>query len=471
MAQDGDRQRQIDELADQIIAESGGIDGLLVRLGAHPGMALPTQRQPTLLPPRAERVAYVLRIELEYIEPPIWRQVVVPSDLTLDALHDVLQAAMGWTDSHLHAFRMGPGELEHNIAPFVTQFDIEEGDDGTPEVDVRLDEVLGSLGDRLSYEYDFGDGWEHRIILESIQAEPFTEVRCLAGERACPPEDVGGVPGYERLLDVLAGRAHDVDPAWAQTLRDWAPPGFDPECFDVNEANEALDGIEWPTMEGWRSEVLGLIVRLSVEQPTLVRKLAVAVDRREPISDEQVEEVVADLRLLLERVGSDGIKLTQAGYLPPKVVKELFAGLRPEVLQRYPFQPTTEINTPPVLNLREAAMGVGLVRKYKGVLVLTPKGRTAIEAPEKLWRAVVDGIPVGKRQYEVDAGLIELLGVAGGLDVWRDRETLGDMFAAAGWRSDAPMEWAYRDAASGTRRLLSILGGGATVAAAIIRGS
>lgn len=79
------------------------------------------------------------------------------------------------------------------------------------------------------------------------------------------------------------------------------------------------------------------------------------------------------------------------------MVKELFAGLRPESLQRYTFQPTTEINTPPVLNLREAAMGVGLVRKYKGALVLTPKGRTASETPEKLWRAVVDGIPVGKR--------------------------------------------------------------------------
>lgn len=169
MAKDDDRQRQIEELADQLIAESGGIDGLLLRLGIGPRFEMPEPKQPTLLKPRDERMAYVLWIELNGITPPIWRQLVVPSDVTLDAFHDMVQAVMGWTDSHLHAFQMGPGDLDRDVARFVTQLDIEEGDEGTYEAEVRLDEVLGDIGDRLYYEYDFGDGWEHTIILDSIQ--------------------------------------------------------------------------------------------------------------------------------------------------------------------------------------------------------------------------------------------------------------------------------------------------------------
>ena len=471
VTKDDGKQRQIDQLAEQLIAESGGIDGLLMRLGVGPSFDLPELKQPTLLKPRAERAAYVLWIELNEIEPPIWRQVVVPSDLTLASLHDVLQAVMGWADSHLHAFRMGPGELKRDVAPFLTPFDIEEGEEGTLEADVRLDEVLAAVGDRLYYEYDFGDGWEHTIILESVQEWEgiFAEMRCLAGERACPPEDVGGIPGYETLLEVLAGRAHDVDPDWAATLREWMPPGYDPEHFDADEANDALDALEWPTMDGWRPEVLGLIVRVSAAQPTLVRQLAAAIGRQELASDEELGEAGADLQLLLETVGTDGIKLTQAGYLPPKAVKELFAGLRPAVREVYPFEPTTEVNTPPILNLRLTAMELGLVRKYKGSLVLTPKGRKSLGSPERLWQSIAEAIPLGKRDYEVDAGLVTLFGTAAGLDPWADRAIFTELFAAAGWHSDVPLLRAYLDAASATRELLRMFGGGAGVAARLIR--
>lgn len=225
-------------------------------------------------------------------------------------------------------------------------------------------------------------------------------------------------------------------------------------------------------MDGWRHEVLGLIVRMSAAHPTLVRQLAVAVDKQEPASDDEVDEALADLRLLLARVGAEGIKLTQAGYLPPKVVKELFAGMRPEgPVRLYPFPPTTEVNTPPVKRLREAAMALGLVRKYKAALVLTPKGRQMEANPKLLWPSIVEAVPLGKRDFELDAGLVEILGAAAGLRHWEDRELLGGLFAASGWRADGPLSAAHREAADSTRTLLQLLGGGAGMAVRLIRGA
>lgn len=471
VTKDDDKQRQIDQLAEQLIAESGGIDGLLVRLGIGPSFEMPELKQPTLLEPRDERMAYVLRIELDDITPTIWRQLVVPSDVTLHAFHDVVQAVMGWTDSHLHAFRMGPGDLQFDVAPFVTRLDIEEGEEGTPEAEVRLDQVLSSQGDRLYYEYDFGDGWEHTIILDSVQEWEgiFAETLCLAGARACPPEDVGGVPGYEQLLDVLAGRAHDVDPDWAQTLREWVPLGFDPERFSAEEANEAIAALDWPTMDGWRTEVVGIIARMSAARPALVRSVTAAAGAQQVASDDEVRGAVVDILRLLDRVGVDGIKLTQAGYLPPRVVKELFAGLSPRAVRFHPFEPTTEIHTGPVRSLREAATALGLVRKYKGSLVLTPKGRGVAGDPDRLWDAIADAVPLGKRDFEVDAGLIELLGVAAGLSGWRSSRTYAELFAAAGWSTTGSLVRAYAEAADSTRTLLSLLGG-ASIAARLLRG-
>lgn len=471
MTKDEDRQRQVDELATQLIAESGGIDGLLMRLGVAPGLGTPELKPPTLLPRRNERAGYVLRVELDGITPPIWRRVRVPSDLTLRHFHEVIQSVVGWSDSHLHAFLMGPGERTHDVAPFITEADIAEGEEGTPEAEVRLDEVLTRAGDRLYYDYDFGDQWEHTITLEAVETwvEGDRQIRCLAGERACAPEDVGGVPGYEELLNVLAGRTQGLSADWGRTLRDWAGEGYDPEHFDIDEANEALDALEWPTMDGWRADVLAIIVRMSHTEPELTRRLAAGVASQPLASDEELHEAMADLLLLLDAVGGDGIKLTQAGYLPPKTVKELFAGLSAAARGAYPFAPTTEVHTAPVHHLRVTAVDLGLARKYKGSLVLTQKGRVAAGSPAQMWRAIVDAVPLGRRDYEADAGLIEMLGVAGGLRRWDDGELLALLFHAAGWRSDGPIVRAYLEASSSTSLLLGMLGRRAGVAARLIR--
>jgi hypothetical protein len=174
-------------------------------------------------------VIYRIKVTLRHVAPPIWRRIEVPADIKLGKLHRVLQIAMGWTDSHLHAFRVG--HESYGIP------DPEFPDDMENERNVRLDKVAGE-GDTLIYEYDFGDGWEHELKIEkTVPAEPAVRYpRCTAGRRARPPEDCGGPPGYERLLEVLRDPKH----AEHEEMREWIGGEFDPEVFDLDEANETL---------------------------------------------------------------------------------------------------------------------------------------------------------------------------------------------------------------------------------------
>jgi hypothetical protein len=171
----------------------------------------------------------------------VWRRLELAGDLTLSRLHQVIQAAMGWTDSHLHRFRTGS---DHRSAYFVTSFDLDEGEDGVLEDDVRLDQLVAGRGDRLWYEYDFGDGWDHLLTVETVLDEPPARVRCIAGRGACPPEDCGGVDGYEELATWVRGGYDETllpgvfdDAAHAH---DWLPIGWQPDHFDLEEVNAAL---------------------------------------------------------------------------------------------------------------------------------------------------------------------------------------------------------------------------------------
>ena len=141
--------------------------------------------------PETER-GFRIRIDLVHTKPPVWRRIDVAGSLSLFQLHEVLQAAMGWTNSHLHCFRTGNGR---NAAEFITEFGRGEGDEGLLENDVRLDQVVSAAGDKLWYEYDFGDSWTHVLRVDETLDEPPSTPRCLVGRRACPPEDCGGIGG------------------------------------------------------------------------------------------------------------------------------------------------------------------------------------------------------------------------------------------------------------------------------------
>jgi Plasmid pRiA4b ORF-3-like protein len=177
-----------------------------------------------------------LKVTLRGIRPPIWRRLRVPSDITLGQLHRALQIVMGWTDSHLHQFCVGR-----------QYFGLPDPDDGfspdtIDERRVRLDQVV-SVGSKLVYEYDFGDGWSHDVVVE--RAEPLTDDNssplCLDGRRARPPEDCGGPYGYAELLAAFTDPTH---PEHAERL-EWIGPHWHPEDFDIDRINKQLQRLRF----------------------------------------------------------------------------------------------------------------------------------------------------------------------------------------------------------------------------------
>lgn len=172
---------------------------------------------------------YRLKVTLRHVAPPVWRRMEVSADTKLGKFHRILQAAMGWTDAHLHAYRVG--EACYGIP------DPDYPDDMKNERHVRLDQIAGE-GDKLIYEYDFGDGWEHELKIEkAFPAEAAVHYpRCTGGSRACPPEDCGGPPGYERLLGILSDTKHKEH----KEIREWIGGDFDPEAFDLDAVNREL---------------------------------------------------------------------------------------------------------------------------------------------------------------------------------------------------------------------------------------
>jgi hypothetical protein len=175
------------------------------------------------------RQIYQLRIALRDVTPPVWRRVMVPGGYTLDRLHRVIQYAMGWQDLHLHSFDIG-GDQYGEPDP-VGELALRD------ELDTRLDAVAGK-GDVFRYTYDFGDWWEHEVTVEDVLgAEPDERYpACVAGERACPPEDVGGSYGYGELLTVLADPEHRQH----QVMRAWLGRDLDPDHFDPIRATTLL---------------------------------------------------------------------------------------------------------------------------------------------------------------------------------------------------------------------------------------
>lgn len=193
------------------------------------GARVATTFSPVATPGSSKRV-HQLKVVLRGVRPPIWRRLQVPSGMTLAELHRVVQVAMGWADYHLHQFEIGG-----------VTYGVDDGEGWGPapedEGHTRLDRVAGK-GTRFTYEYDFGDGWEHVVTVEDVlDAEAGARYPvCTAGKRACPPEDCGGVWGYEAFLAAVADPDHEEH----EDLLEWAGGQFDPEYLDLVAVNRAL---------------------------------------------------------------------------------------------------------------------------------------------------------------------------------------------------------------------------------------
>jgi hypothetical protein len=210
---------------------------------------------------------YELRIELNKAQPPIWRTFLVPSDIPLDDLHNVIQMVMGWTNSHLHEFVRG------NIRYGVPDSEGDDfGQEAEDESDFTLDDLLTKPKHRLTYTYDFGDNWQHTLTLLAIRPEECTTIRCLAGERAGPPDDCGGVYGYEQLLETLSDPKAEDHEEMKEWFASMTPENHDPEVFPLAAVNEQLaQGVEALAEAMWADDEDDFLDELLPPDPKFIQ--------------------------------------------------------------------------------------------------------------------------------------------------------------------------------------------------------
>lgn len=206
--------------------QDGWQDG---RHGEHPqGKAEPWDSPPA-------SSVHTIKVVLRGSRPPIWRRLEVPSGSTLLQLHDIVQGAFGWDGYHMWVFTTSLGE-----------YGADDRDLGHHSAaSKRLHDVAPHTGDRLRYTYDFGDDWEHDVLVEGITAaEPgIAYPRCLAGRRDCPPEDCGGIWGYAELLNILSDPGHEEHGERLEWLGLDSADQFDSAAFDATDVTTALSGL------------------------------------------------------------------------------------------------------------------------------------------------------------------------------------------------------------------------------------
>ncbi|MBQ1018169.1 plasmid pRiA4b ORF-3 family protein [Micromonospora sp. D93] len=216
------------ELLEMISQITGQAQQIQTRAGRRTaGRKLPAKRKKS--GPAAP--IYQLKVGLREAKPPIWRRLELPADISLADLHDIIQVAFGWDDSHLHVFETPYGD-----------FGVADRELGyRAEAPVTLEQVAPAVGDRLRYTYDFGDNWAHDIVVEKVlPRQPIAYPRCTGGRRAAPPDDCGGIWGYAELVEVLSDPGH---PEHGDRL-DWlglaSAADFQPARFDATEITRAL---------------------------------------------------------------------------------------------------------------------------------------------------------------------------------------------------------------------------------------
>ena len=298
-----------------------------------------------------------VRLDLKGAKPPIWRRIDMRSDLTLDNVHQVIQASFEWMDYHLYRFSIGGDPFDWKSECFVGPGD---DDDSTERIvtsdEVRLDETLAKPGDVLHYVYDYGDCWDIRILLEEI------------------------LP--------------------------------DPAQFDVDEVNDNLS--EFSSGEAGlelRPDLTILISRLTGKVQVDAQARAQSLTQEPLTSADAREHALTPIMWFLQYVGTTGLTLTAAGYLRPVDVIAA-AGQIPAASWWY-GERNRQSQTIPVLYFREGLQSIGLLRKAKGRLDLTKAGTKAMSDPEVLWRHLIERLPAGKPgTFAGHAGLLLLLQVA-----------------------------------------------------------
>ena len=215
----------------QMVARSGGPSDLgldLLAAGRAQPAKLPANRKKTAGP----APVFQLKVSLRGAKPPIWRRLLVPADFSLERLHETILSAFGWHGGHLHVFETAFGDFG--------RADRELGH--RADTSVTLEQVAPGVKDKIRYTYDFGDDWVHDIVVERVLApDPSTTYpRCVGGKRAAPPDDCGGIWGYEELVEVLTDPAHPEHKERLEWLGLADSSQFAPDAFDLEAVNYRL---------------------------------------------------------------------------------------------------------------------------------------------------------------------------------------------------------------------------------------
>ncbi len=354
--------------------------------------------------PPAQPLALTVRVDLRGAKPPIWRRLQLRGDLTLNQVHDLLQAAMGWQNSHLHRF-LPPKGLAPPGAYFLSDFDLSDRATGTPEAAVRLDQLLRQVDDSFDYEYDFGAGWRHLIRVEQVApADPQTPPAvCLKAKGMCPPEDIGDIRTWNGLVEELQKDPSRIPWADHPELAQYhkrLPPDLDPHVVDVEAINNDLRLVMTPR-EKLISTVLaptaGVIATptlaelVDLARPELLRALAARAEAawQEPHqpSPGDVQIATAPWHAILSQAEGRGIRLTEAGWMAPVHCERIIAMSEIPI----PYGKGNRENSTPLLQrLRAQCTKMQLIRKNAGRLVLTQRGYGALNDAGALVAALRD---------------------------------------------------------------------------------
>ncbi len=204
----------------------------------------------TLRPVAAKQKIYEFRVSLNGTDPLVWRTFGVPADYTTHDLHEILQIVMGWHNSHCHIFRIGGKEYSSDL-----------GLEGVSSQSIRLATAIKKSPSGFEYLYDMGDSWSHRVeFVSSTTRRQESPPMCWAGEMACPPEDVGGIGGFEEFKRALADPTHEEHEQW----REWAGDDYDPSVFSVRQATAGL--IAWWRMKSQVDEMIHGLAERMIEE-------------------------------------------------------------------------------------------------------------------------------------------------------------------------------------------------------------
>ncbi len=402
-------------------AELDDLRSMLGNLGELAGRRVAKPTRPDLRrPPLDEVVVYRVRVDLDGAKPPIWRRLDIRSDLTLDVVHQVLQTAFEWSDSHLHRFSVGGHPFDRHSQLFLCPFDVEEGaeedEGGIPTGEVRLDQVVQEPGDVVRYVYDYGDSWEHTLRLEKVLpgSTDAPAATCVDGRRAAPPEDSGGLVAADDLARLVDDPAH----------------------FDVDEVNRALQAPrfllgEYGVHPGL-ADLVGRLTHTEVGDDLAARMVHLVSLRAEPLADDMRAALRAH-QWFLDRAHGAGIELTSAGYLKPTDVEA--AALVVPGMAEWIGKNNRESHAAPLLRFRESLQSMGLLRKRKGRLLLTRVGAAAREDPVKLWRHLASRlVPDEGRGFESAATLLLLAYAASAVDGTLPLDDLATALRELGWQ-------------------------------------